>query len=145
MGGKVCWHNIYNIQNNDYENIQNELTPTQSRRLTLETTFGRLLLLAGGGWLASETAPAAEVTSGAEDAPAAAAPIEPTTSAAFWAPEIAGCGVRGDHCEPGGDVSSMPDKRSKFDMPEVTDETEGATEDVAPVAGGTCCGCCFCG
>lgn len=105
-----------------------------------------MLLLAGGGWLASATAPAAEVTSGAEDAPAeAAAPIEPTTSAAFWTPETAGCGVRGDHCEPGGEVSSMPDKRSKFDMPEVTDETDGATEDVAPVAGGTCCGCCFCG
>lgn len=109
------------------------------------------MLLAGGGWLASATAPAAEVTSGAADAPAgaaavAAAPTEPTTSAPFWAPEAAGCGVRGDHCDPGGDVSSMPDKRSKFDMPEVTDEMDGTAEGVAPVASGTCCGCCcFCG
>lgn len=29
--------------------------------------------------------------------------------------------MRGDHWELGGEVSSMPDKRSKLEMPEVAD------------------------
>lgn len=40
----------------------------------------------------------------------------------------AGCGVRGDHWEAGGDVNSIPDKRSKLEMPEVIDDTEVPAE-----------------